>query len=121
MYYFSYFGNVDRIKKERSDMVFVSISLWCRGWNGKRIKELAPSADILNEYKYGGGDWSRYEERFNREILGGRSAKKLDKLIKERWGDRDYCFCCYEKSNLYCHRRLVMEWMMRDGLECREY
>ena len=121
MYYFSYFGNVDKIRSEKEDMVFVSVSLWCKNWNGKRIKELAPSESILCEYKYNGGNWKRYEERYNSEILGGRSAIKLDKLIKERWGDKDFCFLCYEKSNVFCHRRLIMEWMKKDGIECREY
>ena len=118
MYYTSYFGNVKALPK---DAVLVSISLWSpRNWCGKHIKQLAPTEDILREYQRT-HDIAKYCERFQKEILDGHDPKKLDKAIRERWGEGDVIFLCYEKPNQFCHRRLVAKWMERGGFSCPEY
>ena len=94
MYYTSYFGNIGNLPE---NAILVSISLWSpKGWKGKHIKQLAPTESILCEYKRC-PNIQRYCERFQKEILDGHSARKLDALIRERWGDGDVIFLCYEK------------------------
>lgn len=118
MYCTSYFGNVNALPK---NAILISISLWSpRGWRGKHIKQLAPTEDILREYQRD-PNIARYCDRFQKEVLAGHDPKKLDKAIRERWGDGDVFFLCYEKPNKFCHRRLVAKWMEDSGFSCPEW
>lgn len=114
----SYFGNVGALPK---DATLISISLWSpKGWSGKHIKQLAPTEDILSEYKRT-GDETRYVKRYQEEILGKRSAKNLVGAIREKWGDGTFIFLCYEKPGRFCHRRLLAHWLEQSGFHCPEY
>jgi uncharacterized protein (DUF488 family) len=56
------------------------------------LKLLAPTQEMLDQYKKGGGDWELYERRF------------LDLM-------EDSCLLCSEDSPRRCHRRLVAEYL----------
>lgn len=117
MFYTSYFGNVRNLPK---DAILVSISLWSpKDWKGKHIKQLAPTEDILMEYKRTGKQ-VRYVQRYSKEILAKRSADGLVKAIREKWGEQDVIFLCYEKSG-FCHRHLLANWLTMYGYPCEEW
>lgn len=73
-------------------------------WNGERCIELAPSWDLLNEYKRTGNE-KRYTERYQKEVLD-----KLDKaeMKKKLAGKVLLCWC---KPGQFCHRHLVLKWL----------
>lgn len=67
---------------------------------------LAPSKDLLIGYKQGTID----ELQFSKTFLN--YLETLDKQqFLEEWGDDDVVLLCYEKSEDFCHRHLVKEWL----------
>ncbi|MDR0967625.1 MAG: DUF488 domain-containing protein [Rickettsiales bacterium] len=78
------------------------------------MSELAPTKELLNDYKNGAVLWMEYEQVFNK-ILATRQVEKLF------FGSdlENVCFLCTEKLPDYCHRRLVAEYLARhfDNLE----
>jgi uncharacterized protein (DUF488 family) len=70
------------------------------------ILDLAPTPEILNEYKKKQGDWDRYETQFlqlmrNRQVETKVSPTELDGA----------CLLCSEAKPHHCHRRLVAEYL----------
>lgn len=67
---------------------------------------LAPTKDMLDEYKKGGGDWSLYEGRFL-DLMARRSIERdLSPEMLE-----GSCLLCSEHDPRHCHRRLVVEYL----------
>jgi len=68
--------------------------------------ELAPTKDILDDYKSGKIGWDAYADRFIPLIAKRRAAEKL----MERYKDVErLCLLCSEPTPEHCHRRLVAE------------
>lgn len=71
----------------------------------EHVPALAPTQDILDEFKKNGGSWSIYEQKF------------LDLMAKRRIEDLDHrqfdggCLLCSEDKPHHCHRRLVAEYL----------
>lgn len=104
--YTSYFSKIKNLPK---DFIPVSISLYPpKGWAGYCYKKLSPSFNILNEYKIK-NDKDLYINRFNSEIL---SKLNIDEVLKElsNFGE-NIVLVCYEKSENFCHRHLVANWI----------
>jgi uncharacterized protein (DUF488 family) len=72
------------------------------------IPLLAPTQDILDEYKKDKGDWGVYEEKFL-ALMKERHAE--DQVRKEL--SSDDCLLCSEEKPQHCHRRLVVEYLNR--------
>ena len=68
--------------------------------------ELAPTKDILDEYKKSKRDWSMYEKRFLALLSNRRIEQKLSKITMD-----GSCLLCSEDRPDYCHRRLVAEYL----------
>jgi uncharacterized protein (DUF488 family) len=75
------------------------------GMEYQHTPALAPTQDILDEYKKKGGAWPIYEQKF------------LDLMAKRRIEDLDRrqfdggCLLCSEDKPHHCHRRLVAEYL----------
>ena len=67
--------------------------------------ELAPTKDILDEYKKNKGEWSTYEEKFLK-LMAQRQIEKTN-MAKLDGG----CLLCSEDKPHNCHRRLVAEYL----------
>ena len=74
----------------------------------KYIPELAPTKELLNQYKDGQIDWSGYEQVFN----GLLAERHIEKLFNQNELN-GVCFLCSEKTADKCHRRLVAEYIAR--------
>ena len=70
------------------------------------IPELAPTRDILDEYKKNKGDWLVYERKFLDLMRKPEIEKKIDANIIT-----DGCLLCSEDKPHHCHRRLVAEYL----------
>jgi len=68
--------------------------------------ELAPTKEILNDYKKKKITWVNYEQRF-RELLNQR---KPETLLSPSELDKA-CLLCSEPKPDKCHRRLVAEYL----------
>jgi uncharacterized protein (DUF488 family) len=67
---------------------------------------LAPTQDILDEFKKNKGDWKVYEEKFLRLIEARRIEKQVSPEILS-----EGCLLCSEDKPHHCHRRLVAEYL----------
>jgi uncharacterized protein (DUF488 family) len=78
------------------------------------VPELAPSLEILEDFKTGGRNWSAYESQF----LALMASRKVE-LTVERELLAGACLLCSEPSPQKCHRRLVAEYLQShwDNLE----
>lgn len=70
---------------------------------------LAPTKEILNGYKKNEINWMDYETNFI-ELLNKRKIK--EKINVEKY--IGYCFLCSEEIADKCHRRLVVEYLVKD-------
>jgi len=68
--------------------------------------ELAPTPEILEEYKKSGGDWNRYEDQF----LELMAQRRIEETVSPPAVD-GACLLCSEDKPDYCHRRLVAEYL----------
>lgn len=75
------------------------------------ILDMAPTKDILDEYKKNKGDWETYEQKFLRLIRD----RKIEKQVSQEFLS-DSCLLCSEAKPHHCHRRLVAEYLS-DRLE----
>lgn len=67
---------------------------------------LAPTQDILDDYKKNKGDWNIYEGKFLRLIQHRHIENEIpQEVINEG------CLLCSEDKPHFCHRRLVAEYL----------
>lgn len=76
------------------------------GMDYVHVPELAPTKDILDDYKKRGGDWQAYEVSFRRLMRARRIEERLDRDIIA-----NSCLLCSEHEPHNCHRRLVAEYL----------
>jgi uncharacterized protein YeaO (DUF488 family) len=70
------------------------------------LPALAPTQEMLDEYKKHRGDWQTYEARF----LDLMKARRIEDTIP-RDVIADACLLCSEDEPRHCHRRLVAEYL----------
>ena len=70
--------------------------------------ELAPTREMLDDYKKHNGDWSTYERRFLALMTQRRIERTLSRDLLA-----DGCLLCSEDTPTHCHRRLVAEYLDR--------
>lgn len=68
--------------------------------------ELAPTKEMLDDYKKRGGDWKIYEEKFLSLMKERKVENTLSKQIVS-----EGCLLCSEHKPHHCHRRLVAEYL----------
>ena len=75
---------------------------------------LAPTQDMLNDYRKNGDDWSVYEKRFL-NLMAERHIE--DKIAPDELDGA--CLLCSEDKPHHCHRWLVAEYLKQrwGGLE----
>ena len=72
------------------------------------ILELAPTKDILNDYKKKKIDWQTYEQKYLNLI----KKRKIETIIKSDL-IADSCLLCSEAKPHFCHRRLAAEYLQQ--------
>jgi uncharacterized protein (DUF488 family) len=70
------------------------------------IPVLAPTQEMLDDYKKKHGSWEAYELQFF-ELM--RQRRIEEKVSKETLADG--CLLCSEEKPHHCHRRLVAEYL----------
>jgi uncharacterized protein (DUF488 family) len=72
------------------------------------VPELAPTQEMLENYRAGGGNWDKYQKRF----LALLASRKIEKSLSQSLL-RDGCLLCSEAKPHQCHRRLVAEYLQQ--------
>ena len=70
------------------------------------VLDLAPTQDILDEYKKKKVDWTIYEQKFRQLISSRRIETKVSPDVIN-----NACLLCSEAKPHNCHRRLVDEYL----------
>ncbi len=70
------------------------------------LLDLAPTKDILDNYKKKKGSWETYEKSF----LDLMKQRTIEKQVSPELLD-DSCLLCSEAKPHNCHRRLVAEYL----------
>ena len=70
------------------------------------LPALAPTKEMLDDYKKRKGDWKTYEDRFIALMRERRIEETIPKEIVA-----DGCLLCSEDKPHHCHRRLVAEYL----------
>lgn len=108
----TYFANV----KKLGDMNFVSIARKTPdGFPGIIYEPLAPTWEILQEYKYGQKDKRWYIEKYIDDVLSRLNPRKVIDIIGE-----DAVLCCWETPEKFCHRHIVAKWFEQAGYKVEE-
>ena len=70
------------------------------------LPSLAPTKDLLGDFRQGRIDWGTYEPRF----LDLMRERRIEKTVP-REVVSDGCLLCSEDQPHHCHRRLVAEYL----------
>jgi uncharacterized protein (DUF488 family) len=70
------------------------------------LPALAPTQDMLDEFKKQKGEWAAYERKF-RDLM---KTRKIEETVA-RDVVADGCLLCSEEAPTHCHRRLVAEYL----------
>jgi uncharacterized protein (DUF488 family) len=73
---------------------------------------LAPTHEMLDEYKKKRGDWCVYERRF----LDLMNSRRIEETTSREALD-GACLLCSEDTADHCHRRLVAEYLKEKWLD----
>lgn len=76
------------------------------GMDYAHVPELAPTQDILDEFKKNKGDWAVYERKF----LDLMQSRQIETTVP-RTLIEEGCLLCSEDKPHHCHRRLVAEYL----------
>lgn len=72
------------------------------------VPDLAPTKEMLDEYKKGGGSWAAYEQQFL-DLMRQRRVEETTPRELIEGG----CLLCSEHEPRHCHRRLVVDYLER--------
>ena len=72
------------------------------------IPRLAPTKEILDNFKKNIIDWNRYEYEFNNLLL----SRKAENIVSPDVLNRA-CLLCSEHTADNCHRRLIAEYLKK--------
>ena len=72
------------------------------------MPDLAPTKELLSDYRKKRIDWAGYEARFFDLVAGRRIEDRIPRDILE-----DGCLLCSEDQPHHCHRRLVAAYLDR--------
>ncbi|OGO05805.1 MAG: hypothetical protein A2Y73_08610 [Chloroflexi bacterium RBG_13_56_8] len=70
------------------------------------MPQLAPTQEILSEYRKNRSDWATWEERISRLIAERKIEDQLEKDLVDH-----ACLLCSEHEPDHCHRRLIAEYL----------
>ncbi len=70
------------------------------------LPDLAPTQNILDEYKKNKGEWSIYERKFLELMSERKIENKITPSVLQGG-----CLLCSEHLPHHCHRRLVAEYL----------
>lgn len=116
--YTSYYAKAYQFPDDKYTCIIIS-AYTPNGINMKQYKKLAPSWDILQEYKNNGGNIEKYKNRYYNEILNLLDVDDVVEELASISQGKDVVLICYEgiKNNDFCHRHLVSQWLRENGYD----
>ncbi len=88
---------------KRDDLKYFSSTICGVGY--QHAPKLAPTKEMLDNYKKHKGSWEDYEEKFL-DLMAKRKIEEVDSKKLD-----GACLLCSEDEPHHCHRRLVAEYL----------
>lgn len=88
---------------KRDDLKYFSSTICGVGY--QHVPKLAPTKEMLDNYKKHKGSWEDYEEKFL-DLMAKRKIEEIDSNNLD-----GACLLCSEDKPHHCHRRLVAEYL----------
>lgn len=86
-----------------------------------KLKELAPSWDLLQDLRNDRIDEFEYERRFNLQLSKLNPLEIYNKILKLT-NDSEPVLMCHCKKENFCHRHLVAQWLEKNlNIKIGEY
>lgn len=89
---------------KRDDLAYFLADLCKMGYHHELL--LAPTQDLLDEYKKRGGSWDRYEQQF----LALLAEREIETAVSPTLISNSVLLCSEAQAH-HCHRRLVAEYL----------
>ena len=116
--YTTYFA---KVRKLPSYVKPISICTYPPSWfAGPNFSKLAPTESALMEYRHT-GDTDEFSRRYKEETLAGLNPNDVLEELRGLTSTKDVALVCFEKSEDFCHRHLVAQWLMENGIEAEEW
>lgn len=116
MIYTGYFAKLQQYQS--AGLTTCSIARITPNWyHGKKLEELAPDENLLWKYKNREIDEAGYKRIYLQQLEHVKWQKIL-KLFDELNGE--LILLCYEKSDKFCHRHILSEYLRDNGIEIYE-
>lgn len=116
MIYTGYYAKVTKYKSINKTLKLISISRtspYGIKLNGS-VPILAPSSDLLSDYKSGLVSQLEYKERYLNQL------KRIDlKSIENKL--QNCILLCYECSSDFCHRHILAEYLRNNQIKIKEF
>lgn len=119
----SYFA---KVRKLYCNILPVAITAYPpKWWKGDVYSKLAPTKEILFDYKNGLISEEEYTKRYREEVLDKLNPEEvyqeLCDMVKER-GYKEVCLVCFESSDKFCHRHIIAAWLREKlGIVVQEF
>ena len=100
----------DPVEESDGQRMLVS-RYWPRGLSRERLsltehlKDVAPSIELLQDWKAGNISWAEYEQRYHQEMSQQRG--KIGELAEMANGKTITLLCFEREDNPHCHRHLL--------------
>lgn len=118
MIYTGYFACVKEYKQ--AGLTCVSIALKTPDWyHGATYKALVPTPDLLHDWHDKKLSETEYRERYEAAVLATLTPEKIVADLSKF--AENVVLLCYEKSDQFCHRHLVVGWLNAHGIPAQEY
>ncbi len=88
---------------KRDDLRYFTKQICGLGY--EHVQQLAPTQDILDEYKKNGGEWDIYEDKF----INLMTKRQIENMNPQQLDGG--CLLCSEDKPHHCHRRLIAEYL----------
>lgn len=122
----SYFAKYSRLPQEEKDKYTpIAISTTIPKWFKEcefHLYELSPSSESVFKLKHGQMEVSEFTLEYTDKL---RHWVRLDSILEdiaylESTREKEVVLLCYEKSDDFCHRHLLRDYLNNNGLNVEE-
>ena len=116
MIYTSYFSNWRKWPKHCLPIGIVRFAP--QKWKYPNCVNLSPSHELRRAWQFKNIDEDMFKLRYLAELQDrGLTPQGVRVILEDIANGKDIVLCCYEKSEDFCHRHILAEWLGDDVKE----
>lgn len=126
--YLSYFARLKQGKGRKISIAQFNPNWLKEGDIDDHLKELAPSKDLLLDYKYRELPWDKYTKRYLKQLSNFyrykdnklQTRSDLKQLLEWLDEGENITLYCYERNGEQCHRYILADLIKEFGYKVEE-